>query len=114
MTPSSLVWSSLVDQIVTTRGFLGAGRVGAARCKGPSAMPILSWQRGQEAYEALQGELLGKPIIFMLKVKCSAIARQTGMDMGTTIVKLEQTQGRKKPTRHVKVEVKTNRGKGCE
>ena len=95
----------LVDEIVTTRGFLAPAELEprAAKALGDADLVMA---KGTGTYEALQGEILGKPIIFMLKVKCSAIARQTGMDLGTTIVKLEQTKGRTKPIRRVKVEVK--------
>ncbi len=44
---------------------------------------------GSDHYEALSGELQTKPVIFMLKVKCPAIARETGLDTGTTVIKLE-------------------------
>jgi uncharacterized protein with ATP-grasp and redox domains len=82
----------LVDEIVTARGFLAPAELEphAAKALGDADLVMA---KGTGTYEALHGEMLGKPIIFMLKVKCSAIARQTGMDLGTTIVKLEQDKG---------------------
>jgi damage-control phosphatase, subfamily I len=82
----------LVDGIVTTRGFLAPAELEPHAAKALSDADLVM-AKGTGTYEALHGELLGKPIIFMLKVKCSAIARQTGMGMGTTIVKLEQDKG---------------------
>jgi uncharacterized protein with ATP-grasp and redox domains len=38
----------------------------------------------------LKDELDGKKAIFMLKVKCGPIAADTGVDLGSFIVKLDQ------------------------
>ena len=92
----------LVDEIVTTAGFLVPDSLEPSTAKALAASDLVM-VKGTGSYEALQGELVGKPAIYMLKIKCSAIARQTGMGMGTTIVRLEQIKGRKK--QH-KVEVK--------
>ena len=45
--------------------------------------------KGTGNYEALQGEVDGKPIIYMLKVKCKPIAMKIGADIGTFIVKID-------------------------
>lgn len=43
--------------------------------------------KGTGNYEALQGEVHGKPHIYMLKVKCKPIAAKVGAEMGTFVVK---------------------------
>jgi len=78
----------LVDGIISARGFLVPGELE------PHAAQVLDdadlvLAKGTGSYEALKDELGQKPAIFMLKVKCPAIARETALDMGTTIVKLE-------------------------
>jgi uncharacterized protein with ATP-grasp and redox domains len=46
--------------------------------------------KGTGSYEALKDELDGKKAIFMLKVKCGPIAADTGAELGSFIVKLDQ------------------------
>ena len=46
--------------------------------------------KGTGNFEALKDELDGKKAIFMLKVKCGPIAADTGVDLGSFIVKLDQ------------------------
>ncbi len=73
---------------MTTSGFLVPGTVEpeVAHAFGESDLVI---GKGTGSYEAMNNELGGKRAIFMLKVKCPAIARQTGFEMGTTVVALE-------------------------
>lgn len=77
-----------VDRIVTADGFFA-----------PPALPDdlkefleecdLVIGKGTGSYEALQGETTGKQAVFMLKVKCAPIARQTGVGHGAVVIKLE-------------------------
>jgi damage-control phosphatase, subfamily I len=78
----------VVEKIVTTAGFLAPGKLEPPieRALTESDLVIA---KGTGSYEALKDELDNKPIIFMLKIKCPVIARQTGLDMGTMVVKLE-------------------------
>jgi len=78
----------LVDEIVATSGFLAPGNL-EPPVERALAESDLVLAKGTGSYEALKGELGRKPAIFMLKVKCPAIARETGLNAGTTIVKLE-------------------------
>lgn len=84
---------ALVDSIITVEGFLTP-----AALEPPAAQALhdadLVLAKGTGSYEALKDELGHKPTIFMLKVKCPAIARETGLDIGTTIVKLERGRAR--------------------
>ncbi len=78
-----------VDGLVTADGFFA-----------PSALPEtlrdvlngcdLVIGKGTGSYEALQGEESAKPVVFMLKVKCAPIARQTAARMGEVVIKLER------------------------
>jgi damage-control phosphatase, subfamily I len=45
--------------------------------------------KGTGSYEALHGETGTKPAVFMLKVKCGPIARQTGTHMGEVVIRTE-------------------------
>ena len=38
----------------------------------------------------MSGETGGKPSVFMLKVKCGPIARETGISEGKVVVKLDR------------------------
>ncbi len=79
----------LVDEIVETRGFLvpGEAEPEVARAMARADMIIA---KGTGAYEALKGEVGQKASLFMLKVKCPAIARETGLETGAVVVKLER------------------------
>jgi damage-control phosphatase, subfamily I len=78
----------VVDGLATAEGFFA-----------PHALPRglreileqcdLIISKGTGSYEALRGETGEKPAIFMLKVKCGPIARQTGAREGEVVVKLE-------------------------
>lgn len=43
--------------------------------------------KGTGNYEALEGEVHGKPCIYMLKVKCKPVAAKVGAETGTFVVK---------------------------
>jgi uncharacterized protein with ATP-grasp and redox domains len=45
--------------------------------------------KGTGNYEALKDQVRGKAILYMLKVKCDPIARKTGANIGSFIVKIE-------------------------
>ncbi len=79
------------DRIVTADGFFA-----------PHAVPLdlracfeesdLIIGKGTGCYEALSGETEGKPSVFMLKVKCGPIARETGVDEGNVVIRLDRGQ----------------------
>ncbi len=83
----------LVDSIITAQGFLAPVELEphAARALRDADLVLA---KGTGSYEALKDELGGKAAIFMLKVKCPAIARETGLAAGTTVVKLERGRTR--------------------
>lgn len=78
----------LVDSIITAQGFLVPGELDPHAAEALHDADLVL-AKGTGSYEALKDELGSKPAIFMLKVKCPAIARETGLNTGTTIVKLE-------------------------
>ena len=79
----------LVNEIVTTRGFAAP-----AELEPPAAEALanadLVMAKGTGSYEALHGEVGGKPAVFMLKIKCPVLAREVGVNTGTTVVKVER------------------------
>jgi damage-control phosphatase, subfamily I len=79
----------LVDEIVTTRGFAAP-----AELEPPAAEALanadLVMAKGTGSYEALHGEVGEKPAVFMLKIKCPVLAREVGVNTGTTVVKVER------------------------
>jgi damage-control phosphatase, subfamily I len=91
----------LVDEIVTTRGFAAPADLEPIAAQA-LAKADLVMAKGTGSYEALHGEYLGKPAIYMLKIKCPVLAREVGVNTGTTVVKVEQGKGRR---RQQKVEV---------
>ena len=99
----------LVDEIVTTRGFLAPADLEPDAARALSEADLIM-AKGTGTYEALHGEPLGRPVIFMLKIKCAVLARETGMGMGTVVVKVEQPKGRKRQQK-VKVKVKVEKKK---
>jgi len=54
--------------------------------------------KGTGSYEALSGETSGKQAIFMLKVKCGPIARETGISEGNVVVKLDHDENEMRVT----------------
>lgn len=80
---------TLADKILTGRGVFVPGE----------SMPTLNdafrqsdlvIAKGTGNYEALAGELVDKPAIYMLKVKCRPVAISTGVEIGNFVVKLEK------------------------
>ena len=78
----------LVDDISVVKGFFVPDK------SPPSQRDLfeksdLVIAKGTGNYEALKGELGGKKAIFMLKVKCEPIAKNSGVNLGNFVVKLE-------------------------
>ncbi len=78
-----------VDRLVTADGFFVPLEVprDLRECFTESDLVI---GKGTGSFEALSGETGGKPSIFMLKVKCGPIARETGVDEGDVVIRLDQ------------------------
>lgn len=79
----------LVDEISTSNGFFVPSKSKPSQRKAFKKSDLLI-SKGTGNYEALKDELGGKKAIFMLKVKCGPIAADTGVDLGSFIVKLDQ------------------------
>ncbi len=99
----------LADEVVTTSGFLTPGHLEPLAAQALAQCDLVV-AKGTGSYEALHGESLGKPALFMLKIKCPVLARETGVDAGATVVKVEQTKGRSKPQK-IKVKAEVERKK---
>jgi hypothetical protein len=82
----------VVDEVVTMRGFLAPAEATPATAAAYADCDVIVG-KGTGAYEALRGETKGKTAIFMLKVKCAPIARETGTGMGTVVVRVEEGAG---------------------
>jgi damage-control phosphatase, subfamily I len=82
----------VVDEVVTMRGFLVPAEATPAVAAAYADCDVIIG-KGTGAYEALRGETGGKTAIFLLKVKCAPIARETGTDMGTVVVRVEEGAG---------------------
>ena len=78
-----------MDRILTVDGFFVPRAVppDVKKCFAESDCIIA---KGTGSYEALSAETGGKTSIFMLKVKCGPIARQTGIDEGNMVIRLDQ------------------------
>lgn len=76
---------SVVDQIVSTDGFLvpSEARGAAAAALGDCDLVI---SKGTGSFEALYGELGDTRGIFLLKVKCRPISRELGVPVGRFVV----------------------------
>lgn len=79
----------LVDHISIVKGFFVLDKSPTAHRNLFKRSDLLI-VKGTGSYEALKDELDGKKAIFMLKVKCGPIAADTGVDLGSFIVKLDQ------------------------
>ena len=79
----------LVDEISTTKGFFIPSQSKPSQRRAFKKSDLLI-SKGTGNYEALKNELDGKRAIFMLKVKCGPIAADTGVDLGSFIVKLDR------------------------
>ena len=78
----------LVENIFTVKGFFIPGR-GASQLSEIFRKSDLVIAKGTGNYEALNDQVYGKAILYMLKVKCHPIARKTGASIGSFIVKIE-------------------------
>jgi uncharacterized protein with ATP-grasp and redox domains len=78
----------LVDNILTVNGFFVPGR-SSSQLSDIFKKSDLVIAKGTGNYEALEDQGHGKPIFYMLKVKCHPIARKTGAPIGTFIVKID-------------------------
>jgi damage-control phosphatase, subfamily I len=78
----------VVHNIVTPKGFF-VPRELSEDLYGVFTETDLIMVKGMGSYETLSGETQGKPAVFMLKVKCDVIARETGVTKGKVVVKLD-------------------------
>lgn len=82
-----------VDRMVTVGGFFSPNDV-SEELYSVFAGSDLLLVKGTGSYEAFSNDTQGKPAVFMLKVKCDPIARQTGIARGKVVVKLDASPGR--------------------
>ena len=78
----------LVDNIFTVNGFFIPGEK-PSQLSGIFKRSDLVIAKGTGNYEALKDQGHGKTTLYMLKVKCHPIARKTGANVGSFIVKTE-------------------------
>lgn len=78
----------IADKVVTANKVYvpGKGKTSADRAYRKSDLLIV---KGTGNYDALRGETKGKAAIFLLKIKCDPIAKDTGVNEGNFIVKLD-------------------------
>jgi hypothetical protein len=79
----------LVDNMFTVNGFFIPGR-STSLLSDTFKKSDLVIAKGTGNYEALKGELRGKKVIYLLKVKCKPISTDIGAPMGTFVVKVEK------------------------
>ena len=79
----------LVDNIFTVNGFFIPGR-STSQLSDIFKNSDLVIAKGTGNYEALKGELQGKKIVYLLKVKCKPISTDIGAPVGTFVVKVEK------------------------
>jgi uncharacterized protein with ATP-grasp and redox domains len=79
----------LVDNIFTVNGFFIPGK-GTCRLSDIFKKSELVIAKGTGIYEALKGELRGKKVVYLLKVKCKPISTDIGAPVGTFVVKVEK------------------------
>lgn len=77
-----------VDRMVTAEGFFSPRDVPEDLYRVFAESDLLL-VKGTGSYEAFNNDTQGKPAIFMLKVKCDPIARQTGIARGKVVVRLD-------------------------
>ena len=78
-----------VDQWVTAEGFFAPCEI-SPELREAFGRCDLVISKGTGSYEALHGEMGGKPLVVMLKVKCRPIARQTGALEGEVVIGLDR------------------------
>lgn len=79
----------LVDSILTVNGFFIPNEAPPPVFDSFKRSDLVI-AKGTGNYEALKGEVEGKAAIYMLKVKCGAIAANIGVSVGSFVVKLEK------------------------
>jgi damage-control phosphatase, subfamily I len=77
----------VVDRMVTAEGFFAPEDVPEDLQRAFAESDLLL-VKGTGSYEAFSGDTQGKPAVFMLKVKCDPIARETGLARGKVVVRL--------------------------
>jgi hypothetical protein len=77
----------VVDEVVTTDKIFVPGR-GDTRVERAFRASDLLVVKGTGSYESLMGETRGKKAIYLLKIKCRPLARQTGVGLGGFLVKV--------------------------
>ncbi len=80
--------NKLADDILTTKSVFLTGE-GIPALDDAYSQSDLVMAKGVFNFEALNGEVSGKPVIYMLKIKCGPISKRNGVDIGTFLVKLE-------------------------
>lgn len=80
-----------VENIFTVKGFFIPGG-GTSQLSEIFRKSDLVIAKGTGNYEALNDQVHGKAILYMLKVKCHPIARKTGANIGSFIVKIETSE----------------------
>ncbi|UCH08583.1 MAG: DUF89 family protein [Deltaproteobacteria bacterium] len=78
----------LADRILTTRGVFLPGE-STTTLEDAYRQSDLVIAKGVFNFEALHGEVSGKPIIYMLKMKCGPLSEKNDVDKGSFIVRLE-------------------------
>jgi uncharacterized protein with ATP-grasp and redox domains len=78
----------LVDHIFTVNGFFIPGS-STSQLSHIFKKSDLVIAKGTGNYEALKDHVHGKATLYMLKVKCHPIAKKTGAQIGSFIVKME-------------------------
>lgn len=82
----------VADRIVKAEGFFSPQDVSEELYRFFAESDLIL-VKGTGSYEAFGGNTQGKPAIFMLKVKCDPIARETGIARGKVVVRLDQGHG---------------------
>ena len=78
----------LVDNILTTRGVFIPGYSTPPLEEGYKKSDLVI-AKGVFNFESLAGEKLGKPVIYMLKIKCRLLSGINEIEIGNAIVRLE-------------------------
>ena len=79
----------LVDNIFTTKGLFVPIESSPPLAEAFTQSDLII-SKGTGNFEALKDEVEGKPIIYMLKIKCAPIAEKVEADIGSFIVELNQ------------------------
>jgi uncharacterized protein with ATP-grasp and redox domains len=79
---------TLADRILPTRGVFLPGESTPILDDAYSQSDLVI-AKGVFNFEALHGEVSGRPIIYMLKMKCRPLSEKNNVDIGSFIVRLE-------------------------